>query len=162
SVVSLLFVVAMGACGNFGSCGACGSTAPLPNGRLPTDQTVEGGAQIRVTPQGFQKITAIIPGIINDSFAGGFCLPNGDIGGSFLGAEYCHQNQGGCTNACQANVQIAPGGFTLSTLNNPQRLRIGLTTNVNMAIPIRGWAGCVSGLGCAFQGSCTVNVNSPA
>src|SRR5512134_3180579 len=65
SVISLLFILAMGACGNFGSCGACGATQPLPGGRLPVDQTVEGGAQIRVTPQGFQKLTAILPGVLN-------------------------------------------------------------------------------------------------
>ncbi len=160
-VVSLLFVFAMGACGNFGGCGACGSTQPLPGGRLPTDQTIEGGAQIRVTQSGFQKLTSIVPGLINDSFAGGFCLPKGDVGGSFLGAEYCHQNQGSCSNSCKIGVAVNPGGFSLSVLSNPQRLRVNLATTVTTSIPIHGWAGCAFG-GCVFEGSCTVNVNSPA
>lgn len=161
SVISLAFIVAMGACGNFGGCGACGSTGPLPGGKLPTDQTVEGGAQIRVTEAGFTKLTSVVPGIINDSFSSGFCVPEGGVGGSFVGAEYCYNNQGSCTDACNIAVQVNPGGLTLEALTNPQRLRVTLSTNVKTSIPIRGWAGCAFG-GCLFSGSCKVDVDSPA
>lgn len=160
-VVSVLFVLAMGACGNFGSCGACGSTQPLPGGRLPTDQTVEGGAQIRVTQAGFQKLTSIVPGLINDSFSDGFCIPKGSVGGSFVGAEYCYSPQSPCGNACKADVSVNSSGTSISVLGNPQRLRVSLQTTVKMNIPIRGWAGCALG-GCLFEDSCSVSVNSPA
>ena len=79
-MLSALFIFTMG-CGGFGGgCGACGSVQPLPGGKLPADQTVEGGAQIRVTQAGFQKLTAILPGLINSQFQGGFCVPRGNFG----------------------------------------------------------------------------------
>src|SRR5512146_1851841 len=65
SLISIAFVVSMGACGNFGGCGACGATGPLPPGGLPGNQTIEGGAQVRVTPSGFTKLTSLLPGLIN-------------------------------------------------------------------------------------------------
>ena len=159
-VVSLLFVLAMGACGNFGGCGACGSTQPLPGGRLPTDQTVEGGAQVRVTQAGFQKLTSIIPGVLNDSLAGGFCVPKGEVGNCSsglgnTGACYCTQDSGsGCNPGCRATVAINPGGFSLS-VTNQNRLRISLSTTLNTQIRITGRL-----LG-ASLGSCTMNITSP-
>ena len=40
---------------------------PMPDGNeVPLNQTIEGGMQLRVTPTGFQKISAIIPGILED------------------------------------------------------------------------------------------------
>ena len=66
-ILSTVFIVAMGACGNLGGCGACSAAQPLPGGALPADQTVEGGAQIRVTPPGFNKLTSILPGALNQS-----------------------------------------------------------------------------------------------
>src|SRR5215218_5276075 len=108
----------MGACGNFGSCGACGSTQPLPGGRLPTDQTVEGGAQIRVTPGGFQKLTSILPGVLNQQLGGGMCIPKGSVGSpnsTFgTGAEWCYSNSNGCSPGCKANVSLNNGGFGIS------------------------------------------------
>src|SRR5687767_6633897 len=105
-IFGTLFVLAMGACGNLGGCGACGAAQPLPAPgnapvvkNMPVDQTVEGGAQIRVTQQGFQKLTSILPGLVNDQFASGFCVPRGQVGslGTFgTGAEYCHTNSNGC------------------------------------------------------------------
>ncbi len=80
AVLSTMFVVALGACGNLGGCGACGAVQPLPQGGLPATQTIEGGAQIRVTQQGFNKLTAIIPGLLNSQLAGGFCVPQGATG----------------------------------------------------------------------------------
>src|SRR3954452_6080737 len=42
-IFSVLFVLTMGACGNLGGCGACGAVQPLPGGKLPAGQTIEGG-----------------------------------------------------------------------------------------------------------------------
>jgi MYXO-CTERM domain-containing protein len=137
-VVSLLFILAMGACGNFGGCGACGSTQPLPGGKLPTDQTIEGGAQVRVTPAGFQKLTSIVPGILNQSLANGICVPGGQAGVSILGfpvaqAKYCQQNSGaGCTNGCKISVGLNNNGFTTQVVNN--NLRINLSTKLDTTI----------------------------
>jgi MYXO-CTERM domain-containing protein len=157
SVVSLLFVIAMGACGNFGSCGACGATTPLPGGRLPTDQTVEGGAQIRVTPAGFQKLTSILPGVLNQSLAGGMCIPRGKVGtpsGGFLatGAEWCYSNSNGCNPGCKANIALNNGGFGIS-VTNQNTLHLTISTSVNATIPIRGQ---VVGIGA----SCTLTATS--
>jgi hypothetical protein len=165
-LLSLVFVVAMGACGNFGSCGACGAVGALPADTpqtlkgVPRDQTVEGGAQIRVTPQGFTKLTSVLPGLLNQQLAGGFCVPRGEVGncGSGFGntgACYCTQNSGaGCNPGCKANVSINPGGFALS-VTNQNRLRINLSTTVSTQIQITGRLLGVS------LGSCTLNINSP-
>src|SRR5262245_50626517 len=108
----------MGACGNLGGCGACGSSQPLPGGKLPTDQTVEGGAQIRVTPQGFSKLTSILPGVLNQQLAGGFCVPKGNFGDMnsfpFTGAQWCYQSGNGCSPGCKINVSLNPNGLNLS------------------------------------------------
>ncbi|MBA3538563.1 MAG: hypothetical protein H0T79_02960, partial [Deltaproteobacteria bacterium] len=56
AALSALFLIGAGACS--GSTGCCG-LQPLPEGKLPADQTVEGGGQVRVTRSGFDKITAI-------------------------------------------------------------------------------------------------------
>src|SRR5688572_11394778 len=122
-LMSVLFIITMGACGNLGSCGACGSTAPLPNGRLPTDQTVEGGAQVRVTPAGFTKLSSILPSLLNQQLAGGFCLPKGSAGVEIFGfdvatARYC-QSGGGCTGGCKITAQInTPNGLTTQVVGN--------------------------------------------
>lgn len=139
-LLSLLFVLTMGACGNLGGCGACGSTSPLPNGRLPTDQTVEGGAQIRVTPQGFSKLSAILPGVLNQSLAGGFCLPKGQAGVSIAGfdvatAKYCQSNSNGCNPGCKITAQLnTPGGLTTEVVGN--NLRVNVSTKIDSTIRI--------------------------
>src|SRR5688572_7731950 len=139
----------MGACGNFGSCGACGAVGALPADTpqtlkgVPRDQTVEGGAQIRVTPAGFQKLTAILPAVLNQSLSSGFCVPRGEVGNCSsgfgnTGACYCTQNSGaGCNPGCKANVAINPNGLQLS-VTNQNRLRVNLSTTLNTQIQITG------------------------
>jgi MYXO-CTERM domain-containing protein len=155
-VIAVLFVVAMGACGNFGGCGACGATQPLPQGGLPASQTVEGGAQIRVTPSGFSKLTSILPGVLNQQLGSGFCVPKGQIGsiGGFpdTGAEWCYTNANGCNPGCKANVSINPNGLQLSVTNS-QTLHLVLSTSANATIPLHG---NVLGIGA----SCTLTATS--
>ena len=153
--VFTLFVLAMGACGNFGGCGACGATQPLPGGKLPADQTLEGGAQIRVTQQGFQKLTSILPGFLNQQFAGGFCVPRGSTGdpNGFLGtgAEWCHTNSGGCAPGCDVDVGIN----TLSTsVTSNSTLRVNLSTHVSTTLRARGQV-------IGISASCTLGISSP-
>ncbi|HTL35000.1 MAG TPA: hypothetical protein VL326_17845, partial [Kofleriaceae bacterium] len=141
-LTSLLFIITMGACGNLGSCGACGSTSPLPNGKLPTDQTVEGGAQVRVTPQGFSKLSSILPGLLNQQLANGFCVPKGQAGVSILGfdvatAKYC-QSGGGCSGGCKISASINNGGLTTQVVGS--NLRVNISTSIDTSIPLDFYA----------------------
>jgi hypothetical protein len=162
AVIGLLFILGMGACGNFGGCGACGAAGPLPPPGnaphvkgMPANQTVEGGAQIRVTPQGFSKMTSILPALFNQQFAGGFCVPRGQVGSlGFLGtgAEYCHTNANGCNPGCKVNVSVNPGLTVQVTGENLLKVRI--STTVSSQLRVRGQLLGVS------LGSCTLNVQS--
>ncbi|MDQ3366037.1 MAG: hypothetical protein M3680_11475 [Myxococcota bacterium] len=147
-MLSVVFILAMGACGNFGSCGACGATTPLPADTsatlrgLPKDQTVEGGAQIRVTPQGFAKLTSILPTVLNQQLSAGFCVPRGEVGncagGLGTGACYCTANNGGgCNPGCKVNVGLNPNGLQLSVTSS-QRLNLRLSTNISTTVRIQG------------------------
>ena len=128
-VISTLFVLAMGACGNFGSCGACSTVSPLPGGTLPADQTVEGGAQIRVTPQGFTKLTSVLPGLVNQQLAAGFCIAKG----SALGADYCFENHDQCQPGCKVNVHL---NSLQTSVTSGQRLNIKIDANADTQIRI--------------------------
>ena len=154
-MLSALFIITMGCGGVGGGCGACGSVQPLPGGKLPAGQTVEGGAQIRVTQAGFAKLTSILPGLINQQFTGGFCVPSGGVGGSALGADYCYNNQGTCTPGCNVSVALNPGGLTLQ-VTNQQTLRVNISATLSTSLPIRGRV-----LGFSV-GSCTLNISTPS
>ncbi|HTJ40562.1 MAG TPA: hypothetical protein VL463_00650, partial [Kofleriaceae bacterium] len=118
----MLFILAFGACGNIGGCGACSASAPLPTGGLPANQTIEGGAQVRVTPQGFTKLTQILPAVLNSSFASGFQIPQG----SALGVDYCVGN-------CQVNVSLT----ALSTsVTSSQTLHIAFDAHASTAVRV--------------------------
>ena len=146
-VLSTAFIVLMGACGNLGGCGACSSTQPLPGGKLPADQTVEGGAQIRVTQQGFKKLTDLLPGLLNNSLQNGICVPGGNVGVSIAGfsvasADYCKQNSGpGCTNGCKiaVNLNAAPAGLGVQ-VTNQNTLRLNMSTSINTSIHLEFFA----------------------
>lgn len=106
-VFSLGLVFAMGCNGGLGGCG-CGNQ-PLPSwDYIPVDQQIEGGGQIRVTPNGFNKLTELVPAVINDALSG-ICVPKGSTGsmGTFgTGAEWCRDNDGTCTPGCAVNVNV--------------------------------------------------------
>src|SRR5689334_9835080 len=119
----------MGACGNVGGCGACGSVGPLPTGGLPKNQTIEGGAQIRVTPAGFNKLKSVLPALLNQQLAGGFCIPDGEVGncsGGFLGtgACYCTNSGSGCSPGCHVNVSL---NSLVPTVTSQQMLNIRIS-----------------------------------
>jgi hypothetical protein len=111
---------------------------------LPTDQTVEGGAQIRVTPAGFSKLTAIVPGILNQSLQNGICVPPGSASVSLFGfniaeARYCRQNSGaGCNPGCRINVGLNNNGFSTQVVNN--NLRVNLSTKIDTTIHLDFYA----------------------
>jgi MYXO-CTERM domain-containing protein len=151
--LSILFVLAMGACGNVGGCSACGAAQPLPGGILPPNQTIEGGAQIRVTPQGFSKLTSILPGALNSALGNGFCLPHGSTGYTLgTGADWCDTSNNGCNPGCKVNVSINEGGFQLS-VTNQNTLHVALSTSLTAPVHLHGEA---VGIGA----SCTITATS--
>ena len=151
-LLSALFVVSMGACSGNG-CG-CGAASPLPTGGLPGDQTIEGGAQIRVTPAGFNKLTAILPTAINSAIGGGICIPQGGIGSSPFDAAWCDQVTntspcGGGATGCP--VQITPSNISVS-VTNAQTLEADVAVNINASFHLDALAGLVG---------CTVTISTP-
>ncbi len=141
--LSLVFLT-LSACGSGGGCGGCG-TLPLPAGGLPANQTVEGGGQIRVTRNGFTKLTQIIPALLNDQLAGGFCIGEGTIGSpSFTGADYCDTNQpavSGIPDACGAgrgcNVGVHLDSANVS-VTTAQRLNVRIQLDVRSVVHMDG------------------------
>ncbi|MBA3538562.1 MAG: hypothetical protein H0T79_02955 [Deltaproteobacteria bacterium] len=125
-VISAVFVIAMGACGN--STGCCASQ-PLPGGKLPADQTVEGGAQVRVTQQGFQKLTQLLPAVISEQFAGGFCINKTTI----LASDVCYTNVGQCAPGCKVNVNLTQ---VQTTVTDNDTLNVKITANADTAVRI--------------------------
>jgi MYXO-CTERM domain-containing protein len=126
-----VFFAIISGCGGVGSGCGC-STQPLPGGKLPADQTIEGGAQVRVTPAGFTKLTSILPSLINSQFGSGFCVPKG----SALATDYCYQQQGAqgqCNPGCNVQVHINDVQTTVTT---SQELNIKIDTNVATSIPV--------------------------
>ncbi len=130
--LSLAFIVSVGACGgSFSGCGC--ATTPLPGGALPATQTVEGGAQVRVTPDGFNKLTSLLPGAFNSALSAGVCIPKGSVGALGVNASYCYQTDGSCAPGCDVVPVINSTTFTVT---NAQTLDIKLDINVAVALPI--------------------------
>jgi hypothetical protein len=153
-IMSALFVLAMGACGGVGGCGACSAVQPLPGGKLPADQTVEGGAQIRVTPQGFNKLTSILPSLLNQQLSNGFCVAKGSVDVTLgTDANYCDGHPSpSCPLGCLVNVALNPGGLTTSVTNS-QTLNLRLSTSISSSIHLDGEVVFI-------PFACTLNVSS--
>ena len=151
-ILSLAFVVASGACSDTSGCGC--TSQPLPGGALPADQTVEGGAQVRVTPAGMTKVNQVIQTVLTDSLGDGFCVDEGSSGGScFLRADYCDQNQGGACGAARGcNVPVALDFINIS-VTSPTTLRIEVQVDMSASVHIDADIACIGA-------SCTLGVNA--
>ncbi len=121
---------------------------------MPTDQTVEGGAQIRVTAQGFQKLRDLVPQAINGSLAP-ICINKGsaEIAGFDI-ASYCDVNNpcgpGGSTiKACAITPSVA---FTDLTPNGNNALNVRVGLNIDTTIPISVF----------LFGSCNLRISTTA
>jgi len=144
-VLSIVVVAAVGACGGGGGCGACATVGPLPAGGLPASQTVEGGAQIRVTQQGFDKILGIAEPLLRQQLddSPGFCVPKGDVGrpsGGTLatGASYCSGNpSAACSPGCLVTVGLNDGGLA-HTVKDRQTLTLDLSTHAATSLHVNG------------------------
>jgi len=147
-VVSFLFVLGLGACGGgFGGCAGCGSAGALPAGGVPVSQTVEGGAQIRVTPSGFTKLKDILPALANSAFGNGFCAPQQEFGfydpifNTFTGLRACTASVTGCAPGCKIDINAGTAGITVDPIagtTNKLRVNISLATSVSAQLKAFG------------------------
>lgn len=151
----LLFAMATGCTGN--GCGGC-TTQPLPAGGLPASQTVEGGAQMRITKSGFEAIESLIIALFDDSVGDGFCVDPQYIieeGNHNLGLDVGACLTGTCTGGAPGcDVDLTMNDFT--TQVNGSSLTVA--ANFSVAVPIdltaRIWL-----LGSHDDESCTINVS---
>jgi MYXO-CTERM domain-containing protein len=155
--LSLLFVFIMGSCGNGGLGCGCASQ-PLPGGALPADQTVEGGAQVRVTPSGMTRVNQLIEATLRDAIGGGFCVNQGGVGGSALGFDYCTSTnpaQGGggsCGASPGCNVVPAINTFAITPVDS-NTLNVRVQIDINAAARLNGDIAFI-------PFSCTLGINA--
>ena len=127
---SLLLALCLCACSDIGL-GVPGTGTPLPPGGLPPTQTLEGGAQIRLSQAGFQKITSVLPMVVADEFSQGVCVGQQSLGG----ADICYTTQGACSPGCFIDVNLKPGGFQ-ATVTNAQTLGLSIAASSSSSVPI--------------------------
>lgn len=144
-VLALLVAVAMSGCS-----GGCSALAPL-SAPLPRDQTVEGGVQIRVTPSGFNTLTSVLPGIVDDSIKDGFCI--GKLGPwdlEIADVDACYQADcAGGKVGCKVSVSLDALHMSVP---DPQTFRVEAIFDVSA--PIKARADWIIG----GASTCTLNV----
>lgn len=136
-IASIVLIVAAASCDGLGAGCGC-SFQPLPQGGLPPDQTLEGGAQVRVTPAGFKKITDLIPAVVNDALAGGFCLPQDKvINIGVAEATICGTNVGQCRPGCPVQVTLLDtSSITASGQTINIKMRLDVHSDVHIAYEV--------------------------
>nr|HEX4316848.1 MYXO-CTERM sorting domain-containing protein [Kofleriaceae bacterium] len=97
------------------------------------NQTIEGGGQVRVTPTGFNKMTSILPGVLNSAFKSGFTIPGGT---AISIVSYCGGSGGaGC------HIAVTLNSVTVN-VTNQQTLHLAIdaagSTSVPLSVPIIG------------------------
>lgn len=127
-LISILFVVGAGACGGSGGCGGC-ALEPLPAGGLPADQTIEGGAQLRISSAGFDTLTSVLPAILGDTFADGTC-----IGASTGTLSYCYKNDGQCSPGCKLDLNVDSIDISVPQDN---QLRVRVQFDIDVDLPAK-------------------------
>jgi hypothetical protein len=131
-VLSALFVVVIGGCGDMGGCAGSG---PLPEGGYPGHQTIEGGGQIRLSPSGYEKLTRWTEDKINSSLVGGFCKLPGtfDAGG---GGSFCTADHGdGCAPGCRIHMSLNRGTFKAPAVND-QTMFVSASIKIDMVVDL--------------------------
>jgi hypothetical protein len=118
------------ACENVGL-GAPGTGDPLPAGGVPASQTLEGGAQVRLSPAGLTKLTSIVPSALHDPASADVCVPAFGIGGT----DACFTNQAACTQACRVDLDVAPTGIAV-TVTAAQVVHLAITASLAASVPI--------------------------
>jgi hypothetical protein len=87
--------------------GGCSCITPMPK-PIPSGQIIEGGAQVRVTPSGFQTLTSIVPAVLNRAVQNGFCIGEQHVGLSIAGNLFaCDANTcSGGGHGCGVSVHL--------------------------------------------------------
>ncbi len=139
ALISVVFFSALAACGDTGGCGCAGYQPITQWNYVPVDQTIEGGGQIRVTQAGFQKLTSIVPGFLNQQLSG-FCLPPGSLlSPSFTGADYCGDNQGGSCGTARGCAFAFNTDYLNLTVNSPaDELNVAIQLDAIGSVPLDG------------------------
>jgi MYXO-CTERM domain-containing protein len=147
-IVVLGLSVVMGACAGDG-CG-CGFE-PLPGGALPLDQTLEGGAQIRVTPAGMDKVEQVIDDAVTDSLADGMCIGENDQGIGVGDIVWCMNDDGVCNAGCNLGFNVDSVDLT----PEPGLVRLRTQFDVQVDLPVSFdpiWGGRI--------GPCTLDIHT--
>ncbi len=132
-VLSLAVMLVAGACSGAGGCG-CG-VEDLPPGGVPGDQTIEGGAQLRISQSGFSTLTELIPAVLQDTLgAGAACVPAGGFGVLVGDIDFCHLNDGTCTPGCGVDLNVDDISISVPA---DDRLRISMQFDVAVDVPVR-------------------------
>jgi MYXO-CTERM domain-containing protein len=147
-LIAALFLIANG-CGAGNGCGC--TFEALPPGGLPDDQTLEGGAQMRVTPSGVAKIEQVVDDVINDALGDGMCIGEGSQGIGIGDIEWCMNDDGSCNNGCELNFNVD----YVDLIPEPGALRIRTQFDVQVDVPV-AFDPIIGGT----IGPCTLNVTA--
>jgi hypothetical protein len=110
----LLLAVCLGGCTDVGL-GGPGTGTPLPAGGLPASQTLEGGAQIEISPAGIQEITSVATTFLTGGVGQGICVGPQSITTVSGTASFCNTNQGTCSPGCA--LSLAPTSVQFAATN---------------------------------------------
>jgi len=125
-----LLVLAFGAGCNSSGCGL----EPLPDGNeVPKAQTIEGGLQTRITPSGFQKLSEVIPGLVEQALGNGITViqeSHNSWGSSTAKLDFWM-----CPGGCNVLVAIPPGGINVTS--DGQKLLVDLTLQLQFTLNFR-------------------------
>ena len=80
---------------------------PLPDNALPSDQIIEGGLQLHVTEQGFERFSMLAQGLMQD-LIGGVCIDPTTQNLANIGeVTVCNQMTPGCALGCYIDGDVS-------------------------------------------------------
>jgi MYXO-CTERM domain-containing protein len=128
--LGLVFIIS---CGTSCDSAGCDILAPMPDGNeVPMNQTIEGGMQLRITPTGFEKISAIIPGILENM--GDFTVIE-ENSSEFGDCNIACVIFTSCPGGCNVDMTIPPGGAVVTS--NSSMLLVDITLDVMFVLDAR-------------------------
>jgi hypothetical protein len=131
---SVVLVAALGCSSDVVGCAGCG-LKPLPGGALPAGQTIEGGAQLRITEAGFDQVEQVVKAVVTDALGDGLCVPQQNVTVLGTGFRACHENQ--CADGSQGcRVSLALTDFQMAAPDH-SRLRVGVRANMSAIVPVQ-------------------------
>lgn len=137
-----LFALCFCACTDAGL-GVLDTGTPLPAGGLPPGQTLEGGAQVRLSPAGLAKIKDVAVAALHEGIEGPMCV--GQM--SVLAADVCYTNQGACTPGCSLDVGVAAPIAIAVTDANTLNVKVTASAAASIRIAPPLFSACTLSLG---------------